>query len=86
MNFLSAYTHLLTASVIPAQAGIQIQDSGKPVFQDVIPAQAGIQSVKLSLATHYKVSLRDAFSLDSCLRRNDEGDAGMMRMNDNERC
>ena len=66
MSFLSAYTHLLTSSVIPAQAGIQ--------------------SVKLSLATHYKVSLRDAFSLDSCLRRNDEGDAGMMRMNDDERC
>ena len=25
----------------------------------VIPAQAGIQSVKLSLATHYKVSFQD---------------------------
>ena len=37
----------------------------------VIPANAGIQSIKQSLATHYKVSLRDFFPLDSCLRRND---------------
>ena len=35
----------------------------------VIPANAGIQSVKLSLATHYKVSLRDVCSTGFPLAR-----------------
>ena len=43
-----------------------------PTLLTVIPANAGIQSIKQSLATPYKASLRDFSSLDSRIRGNDE--------------